>query len=283
MWRIRRRPRKRPLPFQYVFIISFIIFTLLTAQALWLVDKGIQPALMEIAETETADMAQLAIQSAVKNRIVDSGKTEGLVTYKYDNEGKVASVSTDPKVVNEVQSLATANVQSLLEQIEQGKKPDFANFAGIDVERENELSNGIFTEIPLGRATDNALLANLGPNIPVRFRVIGSVETDWVEKIEEAGINNVRLRGWIEVVVRTQIVVPFETQEKVIKTNIMLLSEFVPMDVPYYYHKGDGSSGAQPVIPINPQIDKNNNNQNDDENNQENSNEKEKKKEENEN
>ncbi|WP_221566663.1 sporulation protein YunB [Alkalihalobacillus sp. TS-13] len=279
MWRIRRRPRKRPLPFQYVFIISFIIFTLLTAQALWLVDKGIEPTLMQIAETETADMAQLAIQSAVKNRIVDAGKTDGLINVTLDNEGKVALVGTDPKVVNEVQSLATANVQSLLEQIEQGKKPDFANFAGIEVNREDEFSNGIFTEIPLGRATDNALLANLGPNIPVRFRVIGSVESSWHETTENAGINTIHLRGWIEVIVRTQIVVPFETKERVIKTNVMLVSQLIPQDVPYYYHKGDGSSGAQPVIPINPQVDIEN--KNNDDNNQENSNEAEKKKEEN--
>ncbi|WP_261130434.1 sporulation protein YunB [Bacillus sp. Marseille-Q3570] len=279
MWRIRRRPRKRPLPFQHVFIISFIIFSLLTAQALWLVNKGIEPALMEIAETETADMAQLAIQSAVKNRIVDTGNTDGLINVTLDNEGKVARVSTDPKVVNEVQSLATANVQSLLEQIERGKRPDFANFAGIEVNREDEYSNGIFTEIPLGRATNNALLANLGPNIPVRFRIIGSVESYFYESTKTAGINTVHLQGWIEVIVKTQIVVPFETKEKVITTNVMLVSELIPQDVPYYYHKGDSSTGAQPVIPINPQIDIEN--KNNDDNNQENSNEAEKKKEEN--
>ncbi|WP_349408387.1 sporulation protein YunB [Pseudalkalibacillus sp. SCS-8] len=254
MWRIRRRPRGRgPLPFQYVFIISFIIFILLTAQALWLVDRGIQPALMKIAETETEDIAQLAIQSAIKNRIVDSGKTKGLVVIRYDRDQRVASVSTDPKVVNEIQSLATANVQSLLEQIENGKKPDFANFAGVEVERENEHQNGIITKIPLGRATNNSLLANLGPNIPVRFRVIGSVQTDYIEATEEAGINNVKLKGWIEVVVKVRVIVPFETQEKIIKTNILVMSEFIPLDVPYYYHHGTGT-GAQPVVPITPNV-----------------------------
>jgi sporulation protein YunB len=248
MWRIRRRPRtKGPLPFQYVFIISFIIFILLTTQALWLVDRGIQPALMKIAETETEDIAQLAIQSAVKSRIVDSGKINNLVVYNRDNEGRVVSVSTNPKVINEVQSLATANVQMLLEQIEQGKKPDFYRFADVDVERENEQQAGIITQIPLGRATNNSLLANLGPNIPVRFRVIGSVQTDWIEELEESGINNTKLRGWIHVIVKVQVVVPFQTDEKEIKTNIMLLSEFVPGEVPYYYGPG---RPLQPAMPI---------------------------------
>jgi sporulation protein YunB len=206
---------------------------------------------MEIAETETADIAQLAIQSAVKNRIVDSGKTEGLVVYRYDNDGNVASVSTDPRIVNEIQSLATANVQSLLEQVELGIKPDYANFSGIDVERENDKTDGIVTHIPLGRATNNSLLSNLGPSIPVKFRVIGSVETDWFQDFEEAGINNIQLTGWIHVVVKTQVVVPFETEEVKIETKIPIISEFIPLDVPYYYHNGNGE-GAQPVIPIHP-------------------------------
>lgn len=238
---------KGPLPFQYVFIISFIIFILLTAQALWLVDQGIQPALMKIAETETEDIAQLAIRSAVKSRIVDSGKIDELLVYIRDNDGNVVSVSTNPKVINEVQSLATANVQSLLEQIEQGKKPDFYNFADVEVTRENEEQAGIITKIPLGRATNNSLLANLGPSIPVKLRVIGSVQSDWVETTEVSGINNTKLRGWINVVVKVQVVVPFQTDEKEIETNIMLVSLFMPGKVPNYYGPG---GGVQPTIPI---------------------------------
>ncbi|WP_408007507.1 sporulation protein YunB [Pseudalkalibacillus sp. A8] len=249
MWRIRRRPRERPLPFQYVFIISFIIFILLTAQALWLVDKGLQPTLMEIAENETKKYAQLAIQSAIKKRIVESDSIENIIDVTRDNNGKVSSVNTNPKVANEILQLATTNVQFYLEQIEAGNVPDHAEFSDVEVKRESEGNRGIFTEIPMGRATHNTLLANLGPKIPVGFRLTGAVETDVKEELIQSGINNQVYKVWISVIVDVQIVVPFETKKSRIVTNIPLVNMFINGEVPDYYNNG-GNGTLQPTLPI---------------------------------
>ncbi|MCD8502072.1 MAG: hypothetical protein LRY71_10840 [Bacillaceae bacterium] len=66
----RRRflPRKGPLPFRYVFLISFIIFCVMTVQGLYLVERGIRPTLLDIAQTETQRIATLAINDAVSKK-----------------------------------------------------------------------------------------------------------------------------------------------------------------------------------------------------------------------
>ena len=46
-----------------------------------------------------------------------------------------------------------------------------------------------FFLVPLGRVTDNALLGNLGPSVPIEFLVIGDVESDIKTKVVEFGIN----------------------------------------------------------------------------------------------
>ena len=35
--------------------------------------------------------------------------------------------------------------------------------------------NGVAYSVPLGRVTDNTLLSNLGPDIPIEFSAIGDV------------------------------------------------------------------------------------------------------------
>src|SRR5690625_6049393 len=44
-------------------------------------------------------------------------------------------------------------------------------------------------EIPIGQATGNTILANLGPKIPVHFEIVGSLESDVVHEMKEFGVN----------------------------------------------------------------------------------------------
>ncbi len=37
-------------------------------------------------------------------------------------------------------------------------------------------SDGVAYSVPLGRVTDNTLLSNLGPEIPIEFSAIGAVQ-----------------------------------------------------------------------------------------------------------
>ena len=50
------------------------------------------------------------------------------------------------------------------------------------------LKNGATMAVPFGRVTDNALLGNIGPDIPIHFTPVGHVNTDIKQKLSRMGL-----------------------------------------------------------------------------------------------
>ncbi|MDQ0257627.1 sporulation protein YunB [Evansella vedderi] len=244
---IRPRKRKGPLPFRYVFLISLLIFTFLTVQGLILVEKGIRPALMTIAQTETQRIGTLAINDAISKRILEDLGLEDLVQIERDNNGNVSIVQFNHVTYNRVMVETVKRVQNYLNDIEHGKVRDIHLPSEVDVDMEGAAfsEDGIIHMIPLGQATNNALLAHLGPRVPVRLSAIGDVKANFGQDVISTGINNTVISLTIDIEVDVRVVIPFATDDAVIKTSIPVGQVFVPGEVPEFYSAGgDGMSAA---------------------------------------
>lgn len=236
----RRFPRKGPLPFRYVFVITFIIFILVTFQGLWIINKGIQPTLMAIAEQKTRQIATLAINEAVNKKIAEDLDIENLVVIEKSEEGRVASIGWNPTIMQRVLRETTKNVQDYLSDIEKGKVPTPGVPSDVEIETTDPNKKGVVVEIPLGLATNNVLLSNLGPVVPVRFRVIGNVNSDVTKNITEVGINNYLIELYIHVEVNVQVTIPFETNTAIVSTDVPIDIRAIQGEVPYFYNSGEG-------------------------------------------
>ncbi|WP_227937399.1 sporulation protein YunB [Alkalihalobacillus deserti] len=236
----KRRPqsRKGPLPFRYVLLLSFLIFVVLTVQGLWIVEKGIRPTLMDIATTETRVIATKSINDAVSKKIASDLNQDELFIVKTDSDNFITSIQFNTQIYNRILSEATNRVQRHLKAIERGEAFD------VSLETENEIplttEGGIIYSIPLGQATNNALLAQLGPQIPVRFSAIGDVKTDLKLDVKNTGINNTTMSVNFDVIVDAKIVIPFATNTEAIKTTIPVGLVNIQGRVPEYYSEGGG-------------------------------------------
>ncbi|WP_137791784.1 sporulation protein YunB [Bacillus sp. E(2018)] len=251
---IKRRKmklRKGPLPFRFVLLISFILFTFITIQGLWLVNKGIEPTLMLIAQKKTEEIAALAISEAIDNEILGPSEMNDIIEYKTDTEGNVVFAGINQSVVNQVANQSQKVVQKYLKEIEEGKAHEVITNDELGITAyKNE--PGVIMEIPLGQATRNSLLANLGPKIPIKFMLIGEANTDIEEKIENSGINNTWINIDIVVTVKTRIVIPFATETTVVKRPIKITAQFIKGEVPVYYNQS--GDPIQPTVPITPDL-----------------------------
>lgn len=211
--------------------------------------------MMEIAETKTKQFAMRAMNEAVSKRLADDLQYEDLVKIVRDENGEIVSMGWDPLVVNRVLRNATYRVQNYLKRLENGELT-FENENSLDVEGENlelveteEVSeHPSIVEIPLGQATNNSLLANLGPRVPVYFQFIGDVQPDIVQNITEYGINAAFVEIYIEMTVNVQVVIPFSTKTTTVQTDILVFSGLIHGDVPDFY--SGSSSGDSPSISI---------------------------------
>lgn len=252
----KRRFRRAPMSFQTVFTISAILFIVLTVQGLWLVEKGIKPVLIEIAKAETQRIAQQAINDAVSKKMVgeveEFSSEQNLVITEKDETGKITSARIHSQIFNRILSDATQTAQEYLNMIERGEINQWSELLEeTEIEPAEGKEGGVVHYISLGKATRNALLANLGPKIPIRFHTIGEVQSKPVSNVKLVGINNI----WIEINIRFEVdvnvIVPFAAETDKVVANVPLVFTLINGEVPQFYNQSRDAVPPAIVPPMN--------------------------------
>ncbi|MCR2823120.1 sporulation protein YunB [Lederbergia panacisoli] len=242
-----RKIRRGPLPFRYVMLLSFVFFLFSTALGLWIINSGIKPTLINYAESQTSKIAPAVINKAVQE-VIPNVKNLNEVMETQPNGGVV--FKTD--IINQTQAELSRAIQFNLKQAEKGNLEELEAETGIRIDyHKSSEGEGIVYSFPIGQATKNALLGNLGPRIPIRFTVVGSVNSNVVPKVEQYPINNLFVSVIIPLEVTVQIIIPFGSKKTVVKQEVPLAMGVLPLDVPNFYN-GNGKTNPSIQIPTNP-------------------------------
>lgn len=239
--------RKGPLPFRYVLLLTFVFFMFSTAAGLWIVNKGMKPVLMEIAETETKRIANLVINNALEEKFrKENPEFQQIVTLQRDNNGKIVSVDFNTEIINRILEQTDDHVMESLKAATEGR---LERKVLPEVETGSGDSRGIIYYIPLGQITHNALLANLGPRIPVQFQIVGNVDSEVTKEVHAYDINSFFIEVNVHIAVDIQVIIPFASKISTVTSDIPLVMRFIPGDVPQFYNKGSGPVGPSLQLP----------------------------------
>jgi sporulation protein YunB len=229
-------------------LLSFVFFLLSTAMGIWLVNKGIEPSLMRYAESKTKQIASQVINKAINKKTVEVGD---VIAVEPGQNGAQPSASLKTEVINQKLSEITSEIQKNLNAAEKGDLSSLERLTDVDIEVEREQrEDGIVWNVPLGQATNMALLGNLGPKIPVRFHAIGEVRPDVKIDPKPMGINNTWIDVAIHLEVSVQIITPFATEITKLEQKIPVGGRLIQGEVPQFYN--NGGSGITPSIQIPP-------------------------------
>jgi sporulation protein YunB len=233
-----RLPRKGPLPFRYVFLLTFVFFIFSTTAGLWIINKGLKPTLMSYAESQTRQIASLIINEALLERsVVD---INDVITK--DTETSLTNFDT-AKIYSMLRD-TTRLILNNIKKAETGDLEDLQAISDFEIETVNTGNGeGIVYYVPLGQATNNALLGNLGPQIPVQFNLIGDMESNIETEVKEVGINNVYIEVLIKLKVNVQVIIPFATKVATLEQRVPIALGILEGDVPQFYNSG-GDGGA---------------------------------------
>lgn len=179
-----------------------------------------------IKQKATLISSQL-IAKTIEEEVVPNIDIEGLFKMVNNNE-KIESIYINTYQVNNILGKTTKSLGDALKNI--------------DDEQLNNL------KLPIGIIFSDVFFNNIGPNINIKIYPVGSVEVDIKSTIKEYGINNSIFRLDIEVKVNFAVVVPLQTDEITVITNIPLIVQIIQGEVPrYYYSNSNGQFIPMPI------------------------------------
>lgn len=215
--------------FLFVFICWFLSY----------VNRRVSPTLFNFAEIETTKLANLIINRAINRQVAKALDLDDLFVLIKNNDGEIETIDFNTAIVNKILSTTTNSIQIYLKAIEQGNIDLIELPEEILIEYDREkLKKGIIYEVPLGIATKNIFLANLGPKIPIRMGLVGSVVSNINTKLNQYGINNVLVEVNIVIEVVQQVNLPFMSKRVNLKTNVPLALKVIQGKIPQYYQGG---------------------------------------------
>lgn len=190
----------------FIFL-AFLIFFITHLIHHW------QPVLQAMAEMQANALATDILADTMRDVLIETDiQSEDLVTYYYNPSGEVFAYSIDTVTIEKLAALANTKMGEFLEE-----------------KKEFEL------DIPLGRVTNNPLLAAMGPDIPIQVRVVGNPGVDYGRSFESVGINEINHRIWIEMELLIQVTTPLLTDVLEANMEFTLIDQTLSGKVPNTY------------------------------------------------
>lgn len=151
-----------------------------------------------------------------------------ILNCKYDTEGKINTIYIDTVIINEILSNTNLTLTRLLSEgtIE-------ASIRDI--------------KLPLGMLVSKSLFTTLGPDINIEVLPVTSYKTDIVTTLVDYGINNSIFETYLKIEIVVETIIPLKQSKINYETQILLASQIVQGEVPYYYYMGEGSIQSLPL------------------------------------
>lgn len=213
----RSRFGRRP-PRWYTAVRWLVAFAIVGVLLFAIVDWRLQPTLHQIAQAQARVLATEAVTQAVATELAQDIRWEDLYALRPDSTGRVVLVQPNTAEIDRLTSKVTIRVQDFLKKITQTQ-----------------------IRIPLGQVFGTDILANVGPRITTSVVPIGTVTTKILSDFEEAGINQIRHKIYLEVTAHIKIVVPLVVSTTDVTTQVPITEVLIMGDVPETYIQLQGS------------------------------------------
>jgi len=178
----------------------------------YLIDFGIRPTLINLAETRAEQIAVKAISEAIRSDISPKIKYQTLIFINFDKSGKVSFLQPNTGEINRISAETSLAVQRRLK----------------DLPKQT-------IKIPVGQIFGSRIGAGFGPDLPVKIFPLGVVESTIADSFDVAGINQIRHRIYVAVKVKIRMVVPMVDRQIGVNARVPLVEAVVMGEVPNIY------------------------------------------------
>lgn len=200
----RKRVKKLCKALSVVLMLAIAFFSY--------IEFKIQPSIMDLTEIKAQTLATEAINKAVDKVIEEMSFTyDDLAEINYTDSNTISSISTNTVNVNKLKSGVSLEVQNQLDELQH---KEFNYY--------------------LGDISGFELLNGMGPALTVQLYFSSSVETDIVNTLETAGINQTQSTLQIHVTAEVFLTSDEEYPNVVIETNVPVAQTLIVGELPNY-------------------------------------------------
>lgn len=209
--KLKRKRKKGHLVFLVLIILTILGICFQKAT------KNASKLYLEYAKIEVERIMSNIINNSVTEEALQKLKNNDLYNVYKNQTGEIETIDYDAVTISLYLKEVTANIENNL----------------------NSLENKTILEIPLFSLLDNPLFNTLGPNIKVKVKPIGRVETQIMTEVKQYGINNSLIEMFIYVEAHAKIILPIISDNITIENRIPISYKIISGKIPYYY----GGSG----------------------------------------
>jgi len=220
-----------------IYFITNILIILISIWQINIINHLSKNRIIEYSTMLASKFTKYVINAAYIQEDFDITK-EKIYEMIQDNDGDIKTIIYDATAVNNLLNSITDRVYKTFNSLETGKINELMLNENIVTNKKHEYKDGIILEVPLGIITNNYLIMNLSPKIPVRISLTGEFESEISTKVEEYGINNALITINVDITVTEQITMPFITERIKIENKIPISINLVNGKIPNYYLNG---------------------------------------------
>lgn len=224
-----------------IIILLFILLVIVVCFSLYMMNYVLSPFLEKYAKTEMKKISNLILNQSLSKEVRADMNVDNLYVLHKDSSGNITSFDLNSAVVNELLGRVTKKVSHDFKLVEQGKVEQLTYYQDVFDDTmidKKALKKGVVFYIPTGLAFKNVFLSNLGPKIPVRFRLTGEIGSNLETKITNYGINNALLEVNMHIEISQMLLLPFSTSSIKIEGNYPLIIKLIEGTVPDAYFSG---------------------------------------------
>ena len=192
-------------------VLILAIATLVMANML----NAIDPIFEKICEDKAKSMVTLEV-----NRITtvnaDKYQNSEMITIKQDENGNIQLLQVNSTPLNNMISDITNDMQVSLDD-----------------------NDKVTSYIPFGSITGIKWISGIGPRIPIKLALAGTIQTKVRNEFDDAGIDQTIHRLWLDIVCDINVLTPYEIISTQVENEVILSENVIVGGVPTVYMNSD--------------------------------------------
>lgn len=224
----KKKNRVRSLSYGLgIIIVLILIFALNLFKNF---NRKITPNLLAIAESSINKLNESILMQYRVSEVYEKVDLDEVINITKNDNDEIIAVDFNLENAYDALSVITNYLGDRLED-EQTRK-DILKYYSEDL---SSSLDSIILSVPIGVASKDIYLANLGPRIPVKVNYMGYLATSVRIKLEDYGINNVLVSLYIDCSITNEFIVPSIQKEINHSYSILIASKIIQGKVPDYY------------------------------------------------